>query len=127
MSADNEIAILRTPRWPKKIENGSQNQPGYEYRVAHIGSSQWDEDQGPLVAALLFGGCTVFHDLDAARVNANQLFDMVSFVEYGINTYNMDFYFPNMTVNAARLALDCREGVEPLDCPVEKLPEWYQE
>jgi len=91
MSADNTIAILKTPR-----KDG-----GFEYRVAHAQAIdnlwyapvEWEDqnyckDGNPKEIVRYFGDCEVFLDAKAASEKAKQLYDDCMYVEYGIQEYS---------------------------------------
>lgn len=118
MSADNGIYILRTRRAPIKRGNTYENQHGkFEYRVAHCSAID-NIDYSDLYLPLYFGNSKVFHSPDEAFAEAQRKVSEIEnggwFTEYGICNLNKDCYFPNMTAETARKALDCYEGAIPV-------------
>ena len=120
MSADNGIYILVTQRYPKKNDEGHyENIDGSEYRVA-ICQSIEDIQCSDIVMCLLFSESPVFYSEDEAYTYARKLEEEYTkdgdFLEYGIDYWYEDYkYYPNMTYQAARKALDCYDGTTPLD------------
>lgn len=109
MSADNGIYILETPRPPIKTGNMYTNQKGYDYRVAHCTAID-NIDYSDLYLPLLFGNSKVYSSHDEALKAAIEIEKEIKengwFTEYGINTIKKNVYFPNMTADEARKALD---------------------
>lgn len=115
MSADNGIYILKTAKYPLKEGNSYITQDGYEYRVAHCQNID-DIDYSDLYLVLLFSEYDIIDNENDAWNKAEQLFEEVGWIEHGISLIDMSYkYFPNMTKEAARKALDCYIGCEKLD------------
>jgi len=118
MSADNVITVLRTPR---------HSDEGFEYRVAEHGdsgsplalvwsgengqseddSSAWrsrlvDDDPWAVVYLVsIFGDCPVFNDWDNAMAEAVRIEEDYGFVEYGIQSHELDRSFALLVAEAA--------------------------
>lgn len=117
MSADNVITVLRTPR---------QSGEGFEYRVAEHGesgsplalvwsgesgqsedvSTDWksmivDDDPWAVVNLVsIFGDCPVFTDWDSAMAEAVRIEEDCGFVEYGIQSHELDRSFGALVAEA---------------------------
>lgn len=114
MSADNGVYILKTRKPPIKEDGCYINQDGFEYRVAHCQSID-DIDCSDLFLAIKFGNCRVINIEREARDEAFKLEDEYEYLEYGISTIDRSCdYFPNITAEAARKAIDCYQGAIPL-------------
>lgn len=111
MSADNGIYILKTPARPVKINNCYHNRHGsFEYRVAHAQAID-NVDYSDLYLPLIFGASVVHADSDKAMQEAIKLEEQMSEeygfgTEYGVSIIEKNVYFPNMTSEEARKALD---------------------
>jgi hypothetical protein len=115
MSADDGIYILRTPAWPIKKDNTYINQyDKFEYRVAHCQAIE-NIHYSDLYMVSYFGNSTVWSDKAKAIEFASDILEDIGWTEYGIHIIEVDKYFPNMTVMAARQALDCYVGAKPFD------------
>lgn len=121
MGADNGIYILATRKPPIRNGNRYTNRPGYEYRVAHCQGID-NLDYSDLYMPLLFGDSLVFDDhskaLDHACMIEAEMKKCGHYVlEYGIVNLKYEKYFPNITSRAAKKALNCYVGTEPVDLP----------
>ena len=113
MSADNGIYILKTLLPPIKKDGYYINQSGYEYRVSYCHDSDLDDSE--LNLAINFGNSKVYYDVDEAVYKAEILESEYDFLEYGISLIEKRIYFPNITVEAAKVAKNCYVGAIPLD------------
>lgn len=115
MSADNGVYILRTPAVPVKEGSSYRNRHNeHEYRVAHCAAID-NLDYSDLYLALYFGDCEVYDNWNEASRVARHIALNVGFLEYGVVYLEKDCHFPNMTSQAAHVALDCYVGATPLD------------
>jgi len=101
VSADNTIVILQTWSNVEWLDGYACKcvEPYKVWRVAHV--QAWDnfewfkENQPYNVGAFLdniFGKCKKHKTLDAALVEANNLYEEIGYVEYGIQVVNTDYY-----------------------------------
>jgi len=121
MSADNGVYILRTLLPPIKNAGYSYTpRPGYEYRVAHCFAID-NIDYHDLYAVVYFGDSAIYYDEAEALHAAHQLANEVMRhgpLEYGVSVIVRDYYFPRMTVEAAKDALDVYDTAPESETPL---------
>ena len=106
MSADNGIYVLETPR---QVVVGDELPP-YEYRIIHAQAIDNITyfPEGPLRDAEVvnyFGKVKVLYNKTEALVEAHELADKCTILEYGVSVIHWPTPFPILTVEEARKIL----------------------